>query len=137
MAGALSRERLLASLSGLFGALALLLAAIGLYGLMAFAVVQRRGEIGVRVALGADRTAVLRMVLRDALGLVAVGLTIGIPAALIGGRLASHQVSSLLFGVTAGDPVTLAGAAAVLLMVSAAAAYLPAARAAQWIRSRR
>ncbi len=131
MASALSRERLLASLSGLFGALALLLAAIGLYGLMAFAVVQRSWEIGVRVALGADRTAVLRMVLRDALGLVAFGLTIGIPAALIGGRLASHQVSSLLFGVTAGDPVTLAGAAAVLLMVAAAAAYLPAARAAR------
>lgn len=131
MASTLSRERLLATLSGLFGALALLLAAIGLYGLMAFAVVERSGEIGLRLALGADRTAVLGMVLRDALGLVAVGLAIGVPAALGAGRLASHHVSSLLFSVTADDPVTLAGAAAVLVVVAAAAAYFPAARAAR------
>ena len=131
MDSALSRERLVATLSGLFGALALLLAAIGLYGLMAFAVVQRRGEIGVRMALGADRTAVLGLVMRDALGLVAAGLAIGVPVAIVAGRLASHQISSLLFGVTPGDPMTLAGASAVLLMVAAAAAYLPAARAAR------
>jgi predicted permease len=131
VAGALSRERLVATLSGLFGALALLLAAVGLYGLMAFAVVQRRGELGVRMALGADRRTVLRMIMRDALRLVLVGLAIGIPAALLAGRLASHEMSSLLFGVAPGDPITLAGAAAVLLAVAAAAAYLPAARAAR------
>jgi hypothetical protein len=128
---ALSRERLLASLSGLFGGLALLLAAIGLYGLMAFAVVQRRGELGVRMALGADRAAVLGMVMGDALRLVARGLAIGVPAALLTGRLVSHHVSDLLFGVTSADPVTLAGAAAVLLVVAVGAAFLPAARAAR------
>ena len=131
MNGLLSRERLVASLSSIFGIVALVLAAVGLYGLMAFAVVQRTGEMGLRMALGAARETVVRMVLRDALILVGLGLAIGVPAALIAGRLASSQLSGLLFGLSTTDPVTLTGAALLLIGVAAVAAYLPAVRAAR------
>ena len=123
----LGQEKLLAKLAGFFGALALLLAAIGLYGVMAYAVARRTNEIGIRMALGAQPRAVLRMVMGESLTLVALGLAVGIPAALACGKL----VEARLYGVAAGDAGTIAGAAAVLLAVAAAASYLPARRAAR------
>jgi putative ABC transport system permease protein len=129
--GALSRERLVATLSVLFGALALLLASVGLYGVMAFAVVQRTSELGLRMALGAARPAVVRLIMRDALRLVAAGLGIGIPCTWIAARVAGHQIAGLLYGVSAADPLTIAGAALLLTTLTATAAYLPAARAAR------
>jgi predicted permease len=131
MNGLLSRERLVAALSTLFGLVALLLAAVGLYGLLAFSVVQRTGEMGLRMALGAARQNVVLMVMRDAMLLVGVGLVIGVPCALVTGRLASSQVSGLLFGLSATDPSTMVGAALLLMTVAAVAAYLPASRAAR------
>jgi len=128
---ALSRERLVAVLSTLFSMLALLLAAIGLYGLMAFNVVRRTTEMGIRMALGAARGRVVQLVMREALRLVAAGLAIGVPAAFVVGRLAGSKVSGLLFGLRATDPLTMAAAVAVLVAVAAGAAYLPAARAAR------
>ncbi len=130
MNGLLSRERLVASLSTIFGLLALLLAAVGLYGLMAFSVVQRTSEMGLRMALGAARPNVVRMIMREAMVLVFIGLAIGVPCALMTGRLVSSQVSGLLFGLRTTDPVTMVGAVLVLMAVAAVAAYLPATRAA-------
>ncbi len=131
MNGLLSRERLVATLSSLFGVVALLLASVGLYGLMAFSVVQRTGEMGLRMALGAARQNVVRLVMREAMLLVAIGLIVGVPGALATGRLASSQVSGLLFGLSTTDPSTLIGAVLVLIGVAAVAAYLPASRAAR------
>jgi predicted permease len=121
----LGREKLLAKLAGFFGALALLLASIGLYGVIAYSVARRRNEIGIRMALGARPASVLRMVLGESLGVVAVGLAVGIPAALACGRL----VSSQLYGVDTTDPLTIACAATGLLVVALAASFLPARRA--------
>jgi hypothetical protein len=100
-------------------------------GATAFAVVRRTGELGVRMGLGASPASVLRTVLRDALSLVVIGLSVGLPVAVVGGRLASHTLSGLLLGLTATDPPTLAVATLVLVAVTAVAAYLPAARAAR------
>lgn len=122
----LSRERLLATLGSFFGALALVLAAIGIYGTMSYAVTQRTPEIGIRMAVGAVRADVLRMVLRDALVLVGVGSAIGIAAAYFAGR----AVASLLFGLQPGDPASLCAAVAVLGAATVGAAALPAWRAA-------
>jgi ABC-type antimicrobial peptide transport system permease subunit len=121
----LGREKLLAKLAGFFGALALLLASIGLYGVIAYSVARRRNEIGIRMALGAGPGSVLRMVLGESLVVVALGLAVGIPAALACGRL----VSSQLYGVDATDPFTIACAATGLLAVALAASFLPARRA--------
>ena len=123
----LGQERLLAKLAGFFGGLALLLAAIGLYGVMAYAVARRTNEIGIRMALGARPGMVLKMVMGESLTLVALGLAVGIPTALACGKL----VEARLYGVAAGDAGTIAGAATVLLAVAAAASYLPARRAAR------
>jgi putative ABC transport system permease protein len=131
MNGLLSRERLVATLSTLFGVVALLLASVGLYGLMAFSVVQRTGEMGLRMALGADRQSVVRLVMREAMLLVGIGLIVGVPCALATGRVASSQVSGLLFGLSTTDPSTMIGAVLVLIGVAAVAAYLPASRAAR------
>jgi len=131
MDAALIRERLIATLSSLFGAVALLLACVGLYGLLAFAVAQRTGELGIRMALGATRRDVLWMVLRDALALALAGVAIGVPAAVAAGRLASSEISGLLFGLKITDPATIAAAAALLVLVAAMAAYLPARRASR------
>jgi len=131
MDAALIRERLIATLSSLFGALALLLACVGLYGLLAFAVVQRTGEVGIRMALGATRGEVLWMMLREALFLALAGLAIGLPLALAAGRIASSKVSGLLFGLKATDPLTVSAAAVLLVLVSCVAAYLPARRASR------
>ena len=101
---ALVRERLVATLSGAFGIVAFVLICVGLYGLMAFGVARRTSEIGVRLALGATPSAIRALVTRDALRVLFIGLLIGLPAAWIAGRLASVQLSPLLFGLTAGIP---------------------------------
>jgi predicted permease len=124
---AIVQERLVAVLSTFFGALALLLACIGLYGIMAYAVVRRTAEIGIRIALGARPGNVLWMVLRQTLLMMAIGLGIGLAAALAATRL----VASQLFGVTATDGLTIAVATLVLLVVATAAAYIPARRASR------
>jgi predicted permease len=119
-------ERLIARLTGLFGLLALVLASVGLYGITAYSVARRTGEIGVRMALGANRTKVVIMVLRTALMLVGVGLALGIPIALLGGRLMRSQ----LYGVHAYDPFTLFIALVALGASAAVAGFIPARRAA-------
>jgi predicted permease len=131
MNAALVQQRLIAMLSGLFSGLALMLACVGLYGLLAFTLVQRTGEIGIRMALGARRGDVVWLVVSEALLLVAAGIAIGVPAALAVARLASSQISGLLFGLEATDPFTIATAAFALASVAAFAAYLPARRAAR------
>jgi predicted permease len=123
----LARERLIATLSGFFGALALVLASIGLYGVMAYSVQRRTREIGIRMSLGAMRGRVVWMVLRDCLLMVAMGIAVGIPLSLWLSRL----VTSQLFGVAPGDPVTIAVAAFILTAVAALAGYLPAHRASR------
>jgi predicted permease len=121
----LSQERLMATLAGIFGGLALLLAAVGLYGLLAYTVARRTGEIGIRLALGAQRTQVLRMVMSDALRMLAFGALLGIAAAWPGLRI----VSSMLFGLTASDPATISVAVTVLMVTGFLAACVPACRA--------
>jgi predicted permease len=125
--GALVRERMLAMLSGFFGALALLLAGIGLYGMSAHAVSRRRTEIGIRMALGADRGGVVRLVLRRVAAPVGLGLVAG--AAL--SFWASRFVATLVYGLEPRDPATFAGAALVLAGTAVLAAWLPARRAAR------
>ena len=119
-------QRLLAMLGGFFGVLALLLAAVGLYGVMSYGCAKRAGEIGIRVALGARRSNVIGMVVGDALLLVAAGLVLGFPLAWA----AARAVHSLLFGIEAVDPLAFGGTGAVLIAVALAAAFLPARRAA-------
>ena len=121
----LTEERVTALLSAFFAALALLLASIGLYGLMSYAVTRRTREMGIRVALGAQRKNVLWIVLRETLLLTVLGLAIGIPAALAACRF----LSSLLFGLTSSDIPTIVAVSLLLLAVAAFAGYLPARRA--------
>jgi putative ABC transport system permease protein len=121
------RERVLAILSGFFGALALLLAGIGLYGVTSYSVSRRRTEIGVRMALGADAAAVVRLVMARLALLLSVGLVAGIVTSL----WASTFVRALLYGLEPNDPMTLVAAALVLTIVAAVAAWLPARRAAR------
>ena len=123
----LDQERLIAQLVSFFGALALILACIGLYGVMAHGVARRTNEIGIRMALGARGGNIAWMILRETLYLVLAGLLIGVPAALLGARL----ISSQLFGLSATDPLTLIAAAIVLTLVALLAGYLPARRAAR------
>ncbi len=120
------RPRLLATVSGFFGALALLLAIIGLYGTMAYGVAQRRNEIGIRLALGAARSRVLRMVLGEAGFLIGVGAAIGLAASLVATKL----VASFLYGVQRNDPATIGASVIVLAAVALFAAAIPAWRAA-------
>ena len=122
----LLRERLMAVLAGAFGILAALLAAIGLFGVISYMVARRQNEIGVRMALGADRASVIGLILREALMLLAAGLVIGIGLALWAGRAAA----TLLFGLKHNDALTFVAASVLLAVVAAAAGYLPARRAA-------
>jgi putative ABC transport system permease protein len=121
----LGRTRLSTTLFSLFGALGLLLAAVGIYGVMSYTVQRRRHEIGVRIALGASGGDVVRMVVRRGAQLVVIGLVIGTIGGLAGGRL----LENLLFGVTPGDRVTFFAIAAILGGVGLLAAYLPARKA--------
>ena len=119
-------QRLLAALGGFFGTLALVLAAVGLYGVVAYGTARRTPEIGIRIALGARRAQVIWLILRDSLALVGAGLILGLPAALA----AARTVESVLFGIQPADPMTFAGTAAILAAIGVAAAFLPARRAA-------
>ena len=131
MDAALVQERLIAMLSTLFGALALLLASVGLYGLLTFGVVQRTSELGVRMALGARPTTLVWMILKEAVLLVAAGIALGIPVALIIMRAAGSQIAGLLFRLSPSDPWTIAAASLVLVSVAVIAAYLPARRSSR------
>ena len=121
----LLRERLMATLSGFFGLLALLLASIGLYGILSFGVASRTKEIGIRMALGAQSREVLTSVLREALILVVIGVVVGLPIVFLATRFAA----TLLFGLTPTDPVSLGAAGVLLFAVALAAGYIPARRA--------
>ena len=122
----LDQQNTVAELSGLFGMLALILASIGIYGVTAYSVARRTSEIGVRMALGADREDILRMVLRGALVQVAIGAALGVPAAILAGKL----LSSTLYHVGIFDPASLFGAVVALFLGACAASILPARRAA-------
>ena len=126
MGVALLPARLGGSVLGLFGVLGLVLAAVGIYGVIAYSVAQRTRELGIRVALGADRARVVRLVLREGLRLTLVGVALGLAGAVAAGRL----VSSLLYGVSALDPAAFLGVPALLVAVAMLAVYLPARRAA-------
>jgi predicted permease len=123
----LMRDRLMAALAGAFGLLAGVLAVLGLYGVIAYMVAHRRNEIGVRIALGATRARVLGLVLREAILLLALGLTIGLGFAAWAGRTAA----SLVYGMKPGDPLTLGAAVVLLAVVALAASYAPASRASR------
>jgi putative ABC transport system permease protein len=125
MAVSLAQQRFNMLLLALFAALALILAGVGIYGLMAYSVSQRTHEIGVRLAIGAQRRDVLRLVLRDGAKLTLLGIAIGIIAALALTRL----MASLLFEVTPTDPTTFAAVAILLAIAAFAACYIPARRA--------
>jgi predicted permease len=126
VAASLGRPRLLLTLLGSFAALGVLLAAVGVYGVVAYSVAQRRKELGIMVALGAERGRIVRSVLRESLVYAAAGLGAGIPAALATSRL----MSSMVWGVTPYDPITYASIAVATLLLVVAAAALPALRAA-------
>src|ERR1700689_1274392 len=127
VARSLLQERMLATLAAVFGALALLLGAVGIYGTMAFQVARRRREIGIRMALGADEGSVIGMVLGQTLRLTLAGCAIGAAA----GLALTHIAEGILYGVRANDPLTFIAAAAGLLLIALAAAYLPGRRAAR------
>lgn len=126
MNASLVRERVLAMLSTSFGVLALLLACVGLYGVMSYGVARRTREIGIRIALGAQRAAVLREVLLDTLAVCIAGLILGLMAT----AAAAHLISAFLFGLSPRDPLTVLAVAAVLVVTTLVAGYLPARRAA-------
>jgi ABC-type antimicrobial peptide transport system permease subunit len=123
----LSTERTFMRLLVAFGAFALILASIGLYGVTAYSVVRRTSEIGVRVALGARQIDVLRLILRQVLGITLVGVAIGVPAAIAAAQL----VRASLFGVGPADPISVVGAALVMVVVAMSAGFFPARRAAR------
>jgi len=121
----LSRERLMATLSGFYGALAAVLAMVGLYGIVSYMVIRRRNEIGIRMAMGADKTSILRMILREAMGLLGAGLAIGIVLVLGAGGVAQ----AMLYGIKANDAVSLGLAVGALAVAAMCASLIPAARA--------
>jgi predicted permease len=123
----LLRERLLSSLSTAFGTLAIMLAMIGLYGLISYAVVRRRNEIGIRMALGATPAAIQRNTLTGASTMIAAGVAIGLPASLF----AARAIRGMLFGVSSTDPLTIAGSLLLVAFIALTAAYIPARRAAR------
>ena len=119
-------ERIFASLTSGFGVLALILASIGIYGIMAYTVARRTNEIGIRMALGAQSGRVMRMVLREASWLAAIGVIAGLAIAIAMGRL----IASMLYGLKSYDPLTLGGSALFLVIIALAASWIPARRAA-------
>ena len=125
LADSLATDRMITELSGAFGVLAIILVCIGLYGIMAYAVSGRTNEIGIRIALGAQRNNVLWLILKESLLLVVVGVVIGVPIVFAAGK----WISSLLFGVKAADPLALAVATLLMFVVAVVACYVPAARA--------
>jgi predicted permease len=127
VARSMTNQRLVAQLSTFFGLLAVFLCCIGIYGLMSYVVSRRTNEIGIRMALGAERSSVRNLVLREIAILVAVGIAIGIPAALIADRSVTH----MLYGLHGADPLSLAAATLVLLAVALLSGYLPAHRASR------
>jgi macrolide transport system ATP-binding/permease protein len=126
IAGNFNQDRLLARLTSLFGILALILASVGLYGMMSHFVARRTSEIGIRMALGAARSGVVALVLHKALWQILIGVGIGVPAAL----LAGHLMASLLFKVSGYDPLALIGAILLLVISATVAGFIPARRAA-------
>jgi ABC-type antimicrobial peptide transport system permease subunit len=125
VAESLTRERLMATLSGFFGALALLLATVGLFGVISHNMARRRNEIGIRMALGAQRPRVLRMAMGDVAVVVGTGLAAGLGASLV----VTKYVGSFLYGVTATDPLMLSLAVVIFAAVAALAGFVPARRA--------
>jgi putative ABC transport system permease protein len=121
-----ARQRFTMMLLVVFGVAATVLALLGVYGVLSYTVAQRTGEMGIRVALGARRSAIVRLILRRAAVLVVVGLAIGLGVSLAGSRVLAH----LLFGIGATDPVTYAAASVAIVAVALGASYLPARRAA-------
>jgi ABC-type antimicrobial peptide transport system permease subunit len=117
----------MAQLVSFFGLLALLLSCVGLYGIMAHAVVRRTNEIGIRMALGAERRNIVWMVLKETLMLIGIGMFIGVPSAWA----AAHLISSQLFGLNPSDPLTLLTAVVLLTSVAVLAGYLPARKASR------
>ncbi len=124
------QQNMIATLTSLFGLLGLALAAVGLYGVMAYTVEQRTNEIGLRMALGARRTDVITMVLRGAFWQIGIGLGLGIPLAILAGKLMKDQ----LYGVQPWNPMMLAGAALLLALAALLASVAPVHRAATWSR---
>jgi ABC-type antimicrobial peptide transport system permease subunit len=125
--GKLEQERLFAQAYTLFGTLALLVASVGLFGLMSYNVARRTNEIGIRMALGAQRADVVGMVVGESMTLVLIGLAAGLGIALAAGRF----VKALLYGLSATDPITILFASLLMATVAALAGYLPARRAAR------
>jgi ABC-type antimicrobial peptide transport system permease subunit len=125
--GILVQERLTATMAGFFGVVAVLLACLGLYGVISYTVTRRTSEIGIRLALGATPGHVLRMVLKESLVLALAGIAIGVPIAF----LVTRFISTVLFGVGAADPLTIAMAIALMIAVATLAALLPARRASR------
>jgi ABC-type antimicrobial peptide transport system permease subunit len=125
IADTLVSERLMAALSLCFGVLAIIIATIGLYGVMSYMVARRRSEIGIRLALGAERSRVVGMIVREAAVLLGAGAAIGIGLSIVSGR----AVASLLYGLQPTDPATLVAAVAGLALVCLVASWLPAYRA--------
>ena len=123
----LVRERLMAMLSGFFGLLAALLTMVGLYGVISYIVARRRNEIGIRMALGAQRAQVVSMVMREAGRMLMIGILAGTVLSLVAGRAAS----SLLFGLKPYDPLTLVAAGLLLAVIAALASFVPARRASR------
>jgi ABC-type antimicrobial peptide transport system permease subunit len=126
VAGNFIQERLIAQLTSLFGILALIIASVGLYGVMSYFVARRTSEIGIRMALGATRSNVVAMVMRGALWQILLGLALGVPIALYAGYL----MKSLLYEVGNYDPLALAGSVLLLALCAAVAGFIPARRAA-------
>jgi putative ABC transport system permease protein len=129
LAESITWQRFHMLLLGAFALLALLLAAVGIYGVITYMTTERTHEIGVRMALGADRWAILRMVVGGGLRLALIGIAIGVAAALILGRILS-SFSNLLYGVQPWDPLTLIAISLVLICTTLLACYIPARRAA-------
>ena len=123
----LHTDYFVARLASAFGLLAILLAGVGLYGIMAFAVARRTRDIGIRMTLGSSQSAILRQVLWETLVLTLIGIAVGVPIALVGTRL----IRTMLFGLGAADPVALIAACAILAAIAAAASYIPARRASR------